>query len=136
MNKVIMIGRLTKDADLRSTTSGKQVASFSIAVNRKYKKDEADFFDVVAWDKTAEFVTKYICKGMQIAVEGRLQNRQWEGNDGVMRYATEIIADDIYFADSKKKEDYQGSPAKSNTINSERPVADYRKAKDTDGLPF
>ena len=107
MNTVIMMGKLTKDPVIRSTATGMQVASFTLAVNRRFAKEEpkADFFNVTAWSKTAEFVGKYFTKGQQVLVSGRLENRSWEDNAGVKRYATDIIAENVEFADSKKQED-------------------------------
>ena len=84
-----------------------QVASFTLAVNRRFAKEEpkADFFNITAWNKTAEFVGKYFTKGQQVLVSGRLENRSWEDNSGVKRYATDVIAEEVEFADSKKQED-------------------------------
>ena len=106
LNKVFVMGRLTRDPELRRTQSGTAVASFSLAVDRDYKSQsgekETDFFDVVAWRTTAEFVAKYFTKGRMAVVEGRLQVRQWQDKDGNNRRSTEIIAENIYFGDSKK----------------------------------
>lgn len=107
MNKVILIGRLTKDADLRATTSGTAVASFTLAVDRQFKAQdgtkETDFINCIAWRKQAENVAKYVKKGSLIAVEGRLQVRNYE-KDGQARWFTEVIADSITFLESKKQE--------------------------------
>ena len=113
MNKWIGIGRLTKDPEIRSTATGMQVASFTLAVNRRFAKEEpkADFFNVTAWNKTAEFVGKYFTKGQQILVSGRLENRSWEDNAGVKRYATDVIAEEVEFADSKKEDKEEWKPA-------------------------
>lgn len=100
MNQVIIMGRLTKDPEQRVTQSEKQVSTFTLAVNRKYEKDKADFFNIIAWNKLSEFTQKYLTKGRQIVVSGRLQTRDYEKN-GTKVYVTEIIAEDIYFADSK-----------------------------------
>ncbi len=108
MNKVTLLGRLTRDPEVRATATGTAVANFSLAVNRRFAKEgetQADFFNIVAWSKTAEFVERYLSKGIQIAVVGRLQNRTWEGQDGIKRYATDVIAEEVHFADSKKKEE-------------------------------
>ena len=108
LNKTILIGRLVKDPELRTTATGTPVTSFTLAVNRKFSKDgdrQADFFNIVAWQKLAEFAYKYFKKGQQIAVVGRLENRSWEDNAGVKRYATDVIAEEVEFADSKKQED-------------------------------
>lgn len=106
LNKVFVMGRLTRDPELRRTQSGTAVASFSLAVDRDYKSQsgekETDFFDVVAWRTTGEFVAKYFTKGRMAVVEGRLQIRQWQDKDGNNRRSTEIIAENIYFGDSKK----------------------------------
>lgn len=106
LNKVFVMGRLTRDPELRRTQSGTAVASFSLAVDRDYKSQsgekETDFFDVVAWRTTGEFVAKYFTKGRMAVVEGRLQARQWQDKDGNNRRSTEIIAENIYFGDSKK----------------------------------
>ena len=126
MNKVMLIGRLTKDPELRSTTGGIPVASFSIAVNRNYKNKEgiveADFFNVTVWRKQAENVSKYCFKGSQVCVEGRLQNRTYEAQDGTKRYITDVIADNIEFL---------GKPASSNVSNDTN-VIDSQSVPDQD----
>lgn len=103
MNKIILIGRLVRDPESKTTQAGKLVVSFSLAVNRRFQKDEADFINIIAWEKTGEFVEKYFRKGQQVAVVGRLQIRSWKDNEGKNRYATEVIAEEVYFADSKKE---------------------------------
>ena len=107
MNKVEIIGRLTKDVEVRYTqTNNTPVSNFTLAVNRRFKKDgepDADFINVVAWGKTAEFTSKYFKKGLQVYVVGRIQTRKWEEN-GQNRYATEVVAEEVGFADSKKEE--------------------------------
>ena len=106
MNKVILMGRLTKDVEVRYTqTNNTMVASFTLAVNRRFAKQgeqQADFINIVAWSKTAEFVSKYFKKGQQVVVVGRLQIRSWEDEQGQKRYVTEVVAEEAYFADSKK----------------------------------
>lgn len=105
MNKVILIGRLTKDPEMRYTTnSNTAVCNFTLAVNRRFKQDEADFIPVVAWGKTAEFCDKYFGKGRQVAVVGRIEISGWNDNEGKKRYKTEVVADEVYFADSKTQE--------------------------------
>ena len=105
MNKAILIGRLTKDPELRSTSTGRNVCQFSIAVNRTYTnasgEREADFINCVVWDKQAENLAKYQKKGNQIAVEGRIQTRNYDGQDGKKVYVTEILASNISFLDAK-----------------------------------
>ena len=119
LNKVIIMGRLVKDPELRRTQSGTAVTSFRIAVDRDFKSQDgskqADFFDVVAWRSTAEFVSKYFAKGRMAVVEGRLQTRDWTDREGGKRVATEIVADNIYFGDSKRDGagDYASAPAPS-----------------------
>ena len=107
MNKVILMGRLTRDPEVRYTqTTNTLVASFSLAVNRRFVRQgeerQADFINIVAWNKTGEFVSKYFKKGQQVAVVGRLQTRTWDDDKGQKHYITEVIAEETYFADSKK----------------------------------
>ena len=104
MNKVILIGRLTRDPEIRYTQTGKAVCDFSLAVDRPFTSNsgerEADFINIVVWNKPAENVAKYLAKGRQCAVEGRLQIRSYEGNDGVRKYRTEVIANSVEFLGS------------------------------------
>lgn len=106
LNKVFIMGRLTRDPELRRTQQGTAVASFSLAVDRDYKakgaEKETDFIDIVAWRNTAEFVSKYFSKGRMAVVEGRLQVRSYTDKEGNNRRAAEVVADNIYFGDSKK----------------------------------
>lgn len=105
MNNVSLIGRLTKDPELRYTSNNTAVTSFTLAVNKDYKVEgqpEADFIPIVAWSKTAEFAAKYFNKGQQIGVVGRIQTRTWEDDDKNKHYVTEVVAERAYFADSKK----------------------------------
>ena len=105
MNKVILIGRLTRDPELRFTPSGKAVATFSIAVNRPYSKEkEADFFNVVVWGKSAENCANYLAKGRLVGLDGRLQSRSYETQTGEKRYVTEVIADQVEFLEWGNKE--------------------------------
>ena len=103
MNKVILVGRLAQDPEVRYTQSGKAVASFNLAVNRYGQKDSADFIPIVAWEKLAEICGNNIRKGNQILVEGRLQIRPYETQDGQKRRVTEIVAQNIEFLGSKNK---------------------------------
>lgn len=104
MNKVILIGRLTKDPEIRYTQNNTPVCSFTLAVDRRFSKDkQADFISCQAWQKTAEFISKYFQKGSMIAVVGRIQTRTWEDNEGKKRYVTEVIVDEAYFTGSKSK---------------------------------
>ena len=109
LNKIFIMGRLTRDPELRRTQSGTAVTSFSLAVDRDFKSQsgekETDFIDVVAWRSTAEFVAKYFTKGRMAVVEGRLQIRDWTDKDGNKRRNAEVLADNIYFGDAKKDVD-------------------------------
>ena len=107
MNKVILMGRLTRDPEVRYTqTNNTLVASFSLAVNRRFARQgeerQADFINVVAWSKTGEFVSKYFKKGQQVGVIGRLQTRNWDDEQGQKHYITEVVAEETYFADSRR----------------------------------
>ncbi len=116
MNKALLIGRLTRDPELRSTSTGRNVCQFSIAVNRNFTnangEREADFINCVVWDKQAENLVKYQKRGNQIAVDGRIQTRNYEDKDGKRVYVTEILANSISFLDSK------GTNTGSNDFNS------------------
>ena len=106
MNKVVLMGRLTRDPKVRATQSGTGVCSFSLAVNRRFKQEgqpDADFINVTAWAKTAEFVNKYFTKGQQVAVVGRIQTRNYDDKEGKKVFVTEVVAEEVYFADSKKE---------------------------------
>ena len=107
LNKIFLMGRLTRDPELKRTQSGTAVTSFSLAVDRDFKSrngdKETDFIDVVAWRNTAEFVSKHFTKGRMAVVEGRLQIRDYTDRDGNKRRTAEVIADNVYFGDSKKE---------------------------------
>lgn len=108
MNKVILIGRLTADPDIRRTQSGKCVASYRLAVDRPFKSDgqpEADFISCVAWGKSGEFCQRYLHKGMKIAVEGRIQTRTYDDKDGKKVYVTEVIVEHHEFCEGKRSAD-------------------------------
>ena len=112
MNKVMLIGRLTKDPDLRYTQSGTAVANFTLAVNRRYNpngEQEADFINCVAWQKAAEFVADYFHKGKQMALEGRLQVRSYDGDDGKRRWVTEVVVEQMEFVGSKNDKGNSGN---------------------------
>ena len=107
MNKVILMGRLTRDPEVRYTQSNNTlVASFSLAVNRRFARQgeerQADFINIVAWNKTGEFCSKYFKKGQQVGVIGRIQTRTWDDDQGQKHYVTEVVAEEAYFADSKR----------------------------------
>ena len=101
LNPITIMGRLTRDPELRRTGSDTPVASFTIACDRDFGQKETDFIDVIAWRNTAEFVNKYFTKGRMAVVSGRLQIRKWEDKNGNKRSTAEIVADNVYFGDSK-----------------------------------
>ena len=119
LNRIVLMGRLTRDPELRKTQSDTPVCSFSLAVDRDYKKDgekkETDFIDIVAWRSTAEFVRNYFAKGRMAVVEGRLQIREWTDKEGGKRRSAEVIADNVYFGDSKPKNGGENVPAFNGT---------------------
>lgn len=102
LNKVILMGRLTADPELKHTPSNVAVCTFSLAVNRRFNRNETDFIDIVTWRQQAEFVSKYFSKGQQMALVGALQTRTWEDKNGNKRKSVEVVADEVYFADSKR----------------------------------
>lgn len=105
MNKVILMGRLTRDVEMRQTPNGVSLARFSIAVDRRFSgrdgQRQADFINCVAWRQTGEFISRYFQKGSMIAVVGSIQSRSWDGQDGKKQYATEVVVDEAYFTGSK-----------------------------------
>ena len=136
MNKVVLMGRLTRDPEVRYTqTNNTLVASFSLAVNRRFAKQgeerQADFINVVAWSKTGEFCSKYFKKGQQVLVEGRIQNRTWEDQNGQKRYATDFIVEQAYFADSRR--DGAGDSFEMPAMNDS---SDFVTVDDSEELPF
>ena len=108
LNHIVLMGRLTRDPELRRTGSGTAVTSFSLAVDRDFKSQsgekETDFIDIVAWRSTAEFVSKYFTKGSMAAVSGRLQIREWTDREGGKRTTAEVVADNVYFGESKRRD--------------------------------
>ena len=133
LNKVFMQGRLVADPELRHTPNGVAVASFRIAVDRDFKdksgERQADFVNVIAWRATAEFVSKFFSKGRMAIVEGKLQSRNYEDKDGNKRYALEVVADNIYFGDSKRDQKPEKEP--------EFQPPQFTEYQDDDGdLPF
>ena len=121
MNKVILLGRLTKDVETRYTqTNNSLVATFTLAVNRRFAKEgeerQTDFINIVAWGKTGEFSSKYFKKGLQVAVVGRLQNRSYEDSNGQKKYITEVIAEEVYFADSNNRQTADASMSEDSDL--------------------
>ena len=155
LNKVILMGRLVKDPELRHTASGMAVTSFRLAVDRDYKRpgDEqtADFFDIVCWDKRAEFASRFFTKGKLVALSGRLQQRSWTDKEGGKRTAVEVTAEELHFAESKRAdntdqefpppygESFARSPDRQESAPSAPPLpaGGFHELEDDDGeLPF
>ena len=149
LNKVILCGRLTADPELKQTTSGIAVVSFTLAVNRRYQSkstdgaqaQQSDFINVVAWRQTAEFISRYFRKGSALCITGSIQTRTWQDQQGQKRYATEVVADEAMFVDSKNDSGNAGGYA-PETYNapsySSAPTASpkFEELKTDDDLPF
>ena len=150
LNKVILVGRLTADPQMRQTPSGVSMCRFSVAVDRPFTSKEtgqreADFINVVAWRSTAEFVSKYFHKGSSICVIGSIQTRKWQDQNGQNRYITEVIADEVNFVDSKSDSssrqaaapaytpDSYGAPSYSSGSNT---APKFEEMSNEDDLPF
>ena len=139
LNHIVLMGRLTRDPELRRTGSGVAVASFTLAVDRDYAaqgaEKETDFVDIVAWRSTAEFVSKYFTKGRMAVVSGRLQIRNWQDKEGNKRRSAEVVADNVYFGDSKRDNDggnssysgnaYGGNSYGGNAYSAPAPAPSY-----------
>ena len=129
LNIIALMGRLTKDPEMRQTQSGKGVANFTIACDRNFasagRERETDFFDIVAWGKTAEFACNYFKKGQLVAVNGTLQTRSYETKEGQKRKVYEIVADNLHFAEGKR----DSAPAP-------QPTDDFTQIDDSEDLPF
>ena len=146
LNKVILCGRLTADPELKQTPSGIAVVSFSLAVNRRYKSadgaqsQQTDFITVVAWGKTAEFISRFFHRGSALCITGSIQTRTWEDQQGQKRYATEVVADEAMFVDSKNESNAGGfAPDTYNAPSySSAPAAapKFEELKTDDDLPF
>lgn len=147
INKVILMGRLTRDPELRHTGTGTAVCSFSIAIDNGYGENrQTDFINCVAWNKTAEFVSNYFSKGKMIIVIGRISTRSWEGQDGKRNYATEVVASEVSFGESKRSQESNGSGSYSAPAPQAAPAPqvpqdladdDFSPLLDTDDdLPF
>ena len=146
LNHITIMGRLTRDPELRRTASGISCASFTLAVDRDYSgKDggekETDFIDCVAWRSTADFVSKYFTKGRMAVASGRLQIRSWTDKEGNKRRTAEVVADNVYFADSKREEsnggNYGGYNAPAFPELPTAPAQDFEMLDDDDAqLPF
>ncbi len=142
MNKVILMGRLTKDPEVRYTqTNNTLVASFSLAVNRRFVRQgeerQADFINIVAWSKLGEFCSKYFKKGQQVGIIGRIQSRTWDDDQGQKHYITEVVAEEAYFADSKRDSEAGSNnfDATFGTMPSTNAGSDF-EISSGDDLPF
>ena len=141
LNHIVIMGRLTRDPELRYTQSQTPVVSFSVAVDRDFGgrdggEKQTDFIDCVAWRSTAEFVSKYFRKGSMVVVSGRLQIRDWQDRDGNKRRSAEVVADNVYFGESKRRED-GGNSYDSNRGASAPARSGFEELSDDDGeLPF
>ena len=149
LNHIVIMGRLTRDPELRRTATGTAVASFSLAVDRDFGKSEngereTDFIDCVAWRQTGEFVSKYFTKGRMAVVSGRLQIRSWTDKEGNKRRTAEVVADNVYFGDSRRDGDNAGAysaPAAGSfggySAPASTPASDFAMLEDDDAqLPF
>ncbi len=141
-NRVILVGNLVADPELKTTPNGTSVTRFRIAVNRRFtragEQPQTDFFDIVAWRQTAEFVARFFTKGRPILISGALQNRSWTDNNNVKHYATEIVADEVTFVD-RKVDGAGGAPMPQNTVPTySTPTADsgFEDLSADDELPF
>ena len=135
MNKVILMGRLTRNPELRQTTSGIPVCSFSIAVNRRFAKDgqqNADFINCTAWRQQAEFICKYFQQGSMIAIVGSLQSRSWDNQEGKRQYSTDVIVEEVHFTGSKRESQ---SDSSGNDMSQPMPAADSALG-DIDSMGF
>lgn len=138
LNHITIMGRLTRDPEIRTTQGGKSVANFSLAVDRDFKdqngEKSTDFIDVVAWGNTADFVSRYFTKGRMAVVDGRLQMRDWTDKDGNKRRSAEVVANNVYFGDSKQSDSSNTAPAYSAPA---APAQEYNELSGDDGdLPF
>lgn len=141
LNKIFIMGRLTRDPELRRTQNGTAVAGFALAVDRDYKNadgtKETDFIEVVAWRSSAEFVSKYFTNGRMAIVEGRLQIRDWQDKDGNKRRSAEVVADNVYFGDSKKEGDSSGGyKAAGKAVDVEPGEGEFAEIEDEEDWPF
>jgi len=140
-NKVILMGRLTRDPESSTSPSGVVVTRFTLAVDRRFQKQgeerQADFINIVTFNKTAEFVKKYFVKGQLALVSGSIQTRSWDGQDGQKRYATEVIAEEVNFVGSKK-DNPSNQGAASDFNEAPKPVNndEFMPLDDDDSLPF
>ena len=132
LNKVILGGRLTADPELKQTPQGVSVTSFSVAVNRRGKEQQADFINCIAWRQTAEIICKFFKKGSSICIVGNIQVRTWNDNNGNKRYATEVIADEVHFVDNRYEQ--SAAPGAPTFVAAQAPQ--FEEISPEDDLPF
>lgn len=139
MNRTLLVGRLARDPELRTTGTGKSVCNFSVAVDRRYKQEgqpTADFFTVTAWGRQAEVIYQYLGKGRQIALSGRLQNRTYDDKDGIKRYVTEVVLEEFDFIGSKGDQAAERSEPIAQDASIPDIDEDFHLMSDDDDLPF
>ena len=138
INRVVLVGRITKDPELRKTQSGTSVVSFTIACNRRVPSQgqDADFINCVAWNKTADFMAQYVKKGALLGLEGRIQTRSYDDKDGKRVYVTEVVADSVQFLESKKQAENVQNEAYTAPVMQNNECVDYESDIETDDLPF
>ena len=139
INRVVLVGRITKDPILRKTPNGTSVVSFTIACNRRIKQEgqpDADFINCVAWNKTADFMVQYVKKGALLGLEGRIQTRSYDDKDGKRVYITEVVADSVQFLESKKQAENVQNEAYTAPMMQNNEYTDYAADIPTDDLPF
>lgn len=138
INRVVLVGRITKDPLLRKTQSGTSVVSFTIACNRRVPSQgqDADFINCVAWNKTADFMAQYVKKGALLGLEGRIQTRSYDDKDGKRVYITEVVADSVQFLESKKQAESVQNESYTAPVMQNNEYADYESDIETDDLPF
>ena len=138
INRVVLVGRITKDPELRKTQSGTSVVSFTIACNRRVPSQgqDADFINCVAWNKTADFMAQYVKKGALLGLEGRIQIRSYDDKDGKRVYVTEVVADSVQFLESKKQAENVQNEANTEPVMQNDEYTDYAADIPTDDLPF
>ena len=138
INRVVLVGRITKDPELRKTQSGTSVVSFTIACNRRVQSQgqDADFINCVAWNKTADFMALYVRKGALLGLEGRIQTRSYDDKDGKRVYITEVVADSVQFLESKKQAESVQNESYTAPVMQNNEYADYESDIETDDLPF
>ncbi|MBI2415269.1 MAG: single-stranded DNA-binding protein [Candidatus Kerfeldbacteria bacterium] len=139
LNKVMIIGRVTKDPEVRTIPSGQTVATFSLATNRQWtdqagqRQEKAEFHNIVAWRKLAEIIQQYVKKGMRLYVEGRMETRSWQDQQGVKKYRTEVVADNMIMLDSK----HSGAASNTNVTTAPEPVVNAPSDEITvEDIPF